>query len=144
MFLFFYISALFESIEQEDQAFKWKICNKIADFTQQYEKTRPRYLNFGKLHIKKETFCRCGISLVVNIDTILSFNSVIGLNFDFLCYNITGFLAYGFFNVGMFWVSEVTVSMTKTMLDCDRGKWPYVLQIYPVQVVIPYMILCSI
>lgn len=33
--------------------------------------------------------------------------SVIGLNFDFLLYNITGFLAYGFFNVGMFWVSTV-------------------------------------
>ncbi|RUS77648.1 hypothetical protein EGW08_014591 [Elysia chlorotica] len=33
--------------------------------------------------------------------------SVIGLNFDFLCYNITGFLAYGFFNVGMYWVQEV-------------------------------------
>ncbi|XP_060591033.1 cystinosin-like isoform X2 [Ruditapes philippinarum] len=33
--------------------------------------------------------------------------SVIGLNFDFLLYNITGFLAYGFFNVGMFWVSIV-------------------------------------
>ncbi|KAL4237019.1 hypothetical protein ACF0H5_005403 [Mactra antiquata] len=33
--------------------------------------------------------------------------SVIGLNFDFLLYNITGFLAYGFFNIGMFWVSSV-------------------------------------
>ncbi|KAL8596663.1 hypothetical protein ACOMHN_032605 [Nucella lapillus] len=33
--------------------------------------------------------------------------SVIGLNFDFLLYNITGFLAYGFFNIGMFWVPEV-------------------------------------
>ncbi|GFN95207.1 cystinosin [Plakobranchus ocellatus] len=34
--------------------------------------------------------------------------SVVGLNFDFLCYNITGFLAYGFFNVGMYWVKEVS------------------------------------
>ncbi|XP_071117963.1 LOW QUALITY PROTEIN: cystinosin-like [Haliotis cracherodii] len=33
--------------------------------------------------------------------------SVVGLNFDFLCYNITGFLAYGFFNVGMFWIPLV-------------------------------------
>lgn len=33
--------------------------------------------------------------------------SVVGLNFDFLAYNLTGFLAYGFFNVGMFWVHEV-------------------------------------
>jgi cystinosin len=34
---------------------------------------------------------------------------VVGLNFDFLLYNITGFLAYGFFNVGMYWVDEVKV-----------------------------------
>ncbi|XP_052097959.1 cystinosin-like isoform X1 [Mytilus californianus] len=33
--------------------------------------------------------------------------SVVGLNFDFLAYNITGFLAYGFFNVGMYWVDSV-------------------------------------
>ncbi|XP_076083361.1 cystinosin-like isoform X2 [Mytilus galloprovincialis] len=33
--------------------------------------------------------------------------SVVGLNFDFLAYNLTGFLAYGFFNVGMFWVVGV-------------------------------------
>ena len=33
-----------------------------------------------------------------------------GLNFDFLAYNLTGFLAYGVFNVGMFWISEVKVS----------------------------------
>ncbi|XP_063408959.1 cystinosin-like [Mytilus trossulus] len=33
--------------------------------------------------------------------------SVVGLNFDFLAYNLTGFLAYGFFNVGMFWVDSV-------------------------------------
>ncbi|KAL5017208.1 hypothetical protein ScPMuIL_006797 [Solemya velum] len=33
--------------------------------------------------------------------------SVIGLNFDFLAYNLTGFLAYGFFNIGMFWIADV-------------------------------------
>ncbi|KAK7100142.1 hypothetical protein V1264_023136 [Littorina saxatilis] len=33
--------------------------------------------------------------------------SVVGLNFDYLLYNITGFLAYAFFNVGMFWVDTV-------------------------------------
>jgi len=33
--------------------------------------------------------------------------SVIGLNFDFLCYNLTGFLGYSFFNIGMYWVSSV-------------------------------------
>lgn len=33
--------------------------------------------------------------------------SVVGLNFDFLLYNITGFLVYGLFNVGMYWVDNV-------------------------------------
>ncbi|XP_050401980.1 cystinosin isoform X2 [Patella vulgata] len=33
--------------------------------------------------------------------------SVIGLNFDYLTYNILGFLAYGFFNVGMFWLPSI-------------------------------------
>lgn len=33
--------------------------------------------------------------------------SVVGLNFDFLLYNITGFIAYGLFNVGMFWIPKV-------------------------------------
>ncbi|MBN3278820.1 CTNS protein, partial [Polyodon spathula] len=33
--------------------------------------------------------------------------SVIGLNFDFLALNLTGFIAYSVFNVGMFWVPYV-------------------------------------
>lgn len=33
--------------------------------------------------------------------------SVVGLNFDFLGLNITGFLAYTAFNVGLFWVDEI-------------------------------------
>ncbi|EDO46894.1 predicted protein, partial [Nematostella vectensis] len=33
--------------------------------------------------------------------------SVIGLNFDFVCYNLTGFVAYGLFNIGMFWIPLV-------------------------------------
>lgn len=37
-------------------------------------------------------------------------SSVIGLNFDFLAYNITGFIAYGLFNIGMFWIPSVQVT----------------------------------
>lgn len=33
--------------------------------------------------------------------------SVVGLNFDFLAYNLTGFVAYGLFNIGMFWIPIV-------------------------------------
>ncbi|XP_065069921.1 cystinosin homolog [Rhopilema esculentum] len=32
---------------------------------------------------------------------------VIGLNFDFLAYNITGFLAYLFFNIGLFYFNSI-------------------------------------
>ena len=32
-----------------------------------------------------------------------------GLNFDFLALNITGFIAYSVFNVGMFWIPEIQV-----------------------------------
>ncbi|KJE93848.1 cystinosin-like protein [Capsaspora owczarzaki ATCC 30864] len=33
--------------------------------------------------------------------------SVVGLNFDFLAYNITGFLCYSAFNIGLFWVTSI-------------------------------------
>lgn len=35
--------------------------------------------------------------------------SVIGLNFDFLACNLTGFIAYGVFNIGLFWIDEIKV-----------------------------------
>ena len=36
--------------------------------------------------------------------------SVVGLNFDFLAMNITGFIAYSAFNIGMFFFHEIQVS----------------------------------
>ncbi|XP_003389186.1 PREDICTED: cystinosin-like [Amphimedon queenslandica] len=33
--------------------------------------------------------------------------SVVGLNFDFLALNLTGFLAYSVFNVGLYWIPEI-------------------------------------
>ncbi|XP_041086995.1 cystinosin-like [Polyodon spathula] len=39
--------------------------------------------------------------------------SVIGLNFDFLALNFTGFIAYSMFNVGMFWVPYVKEEFLK-------------------------------
>ncbi|XP_064386402.1 cystinosin-like [Halichondria panicea] len=40
---------------------------------------------------------------------ILNFRrrSVVGLNFDFIALNITGFLCYSAFNVGLFWITPV-------------------------------------
>ena len=34
---------------------------------------------------------------------------MIGLSFDFLLYNILGFLCYSAFNVGLYWIPEIQV-----------------------------------
>ncbi|XP_076441400.1 cystinosin-like [Babylonia areolata] len=65
--------------------------------------------------------------------------SVVGLNFDFLLYNITGFLAYGFFNVGMFWVPEVK---NEYLLDHPRGINP--VQLNDVIFTLHAIFVCSI
>jgi len=41
--------------------------------------------------------------------TILNFQrrSVVGLNFDFLAYNLLGFTCYGLYNIGMYWIPAV-------------------------------------
>ncbi|XP_069779329.1 cystinosin-like [Narcine bancroftii] len=41
--------------------------------------------------------------------------SVIGLNFDFLALNLTGHLAYGVFNIGLFWIPCIK----KQFLQCS-------------------------
>ena len=42
--------------------------------------------------------------------SFISFFSVVGLNFDSLCYNITGFVCYSVFNVGLFYVKTIQVN----------------------------------
>ncbi|XP_068449316.1 cystinosin [Clinocottus analis] len=39
--------------------------------------------------------------------------SVVGLNFDFLALNLTGFIAYSVFNVGLFWVPYIKEEFLK-------------------------------
>ncbi|XP_069575810.1 cystinosin [Brachyistius frenatus] len=39
--------------------------------------------------------------------------SVVGLNFDFLALNLTGFIAYSVFNIGLFWVPYIEVEFLK-------------------------------
>lgn len=43
--------------------------------------------------------------------------SVVGLNFDFLGYNITGFIAYATFNIGLYWIEPV--------MDEYQDRHPY-------------------
>lgn len=37
-------------------------------------------------------------------------SSVVGLHFDFLALNLTGFFAYSVFNIGLFWVTPIKVT----------------------------------
>uniref|UniRef100_A0A8C4R3Q7 Cystinosin, lysosomal cystine transporter n=1 Tax=Eptatretus burgeri TaxID=7764 RepID=A0A8C4R3Q7_EPTBU len=43
--------------------------------------------------------------------------SVVGLNFDFLMLNLTGFLAYSCYNAGMYWITAVQVEYNKHFPD---------------------------
>ena len=58
-----------------------------------------------------ETILPSTLIFAVNNIVFIPFHfSVVGLNFDFLALNLTGFLCYGAFNVGLFWVPEIYVS----------------------------------
>ncbi|XP_029285747.1 cystinosin [Cottoperca gobio] len=43
--------------------------------------------------------------------------SVVGLNFDFLALNLTGFIAYSVFNIGLFWVPYIKEEFLKRNLN---------------------------
>ncbi|KAM4595880.1 cystinosin-like isoform 1-T1 [Polymixia lowei] len=43
--------------------------------------------------------------------------SVVGLNFDFLALNLTGFISYSVFNIGLFWVTSVKEEFLKRNPD---------------------------
>lgn len=64
-----------------------------------------------------------GMSLLCSLENIKSTMltqvdvSVVGLNLDFVALNLTGFIAYSVFNIGMFWISDVQVSC-----DCQCGN----------------------
>lgn len=58
---------------------------------------------------------KLAIFATMTISYFCSF-SVTGLNFDFVCYNLLGFIAYGVFNIGMFWIPEIKV--IKHFLHC--------------------------
>ncbi|XP_069784477.1 cystinosin isoform X2 [Narcine bancroftii] len=40
--------------------------------------------------------------------------SVIGLNFDFLALNLTGHIAYGVYNIGLFWILDIKIQFQKS------------------------------
>ncbi|XP_046849782.1 cystinosin-like [Xenia sp. Carnegie-2017] len=52
-------------------------------------------------------FVAWSISFYPQVYINWSRKSVIGLNFDFVCYNLLGFFAYGVFNIGMFWIPKI-------------------------------------
>ena len=69
-------------------------------------------------------FAAWSVSFYPQIISNFRRKSVIGLNFDFLAMNLTGFLAYGVFNVGMFWVEDIK---HEYMLKHPRGVNPVLL-----------------
>ncbi|XP_023213864.1 cystinosin-like [Centruroides sculpturatus] len=52
-------------------------------------------------------FVAWSISFYPQIYTNWKRKSVVGLNFDFLAFNITGYLAYSIFNVGLYFIPEI-------------------------------------
>lgn len=50
----------------------------------------------------------------------LSFSSVVGLSFDYIALNLTGFIAYSVFNVGLFWIPLIKASTT--LFNIFRGR----------------------
>lgn len=62
-------------------------------------------------------FCAWSVSFYPQVILNIRRKSVIGLNFDFLAYNLTGFFAYGVFNVTLFWVEPI--------MDEYKAKNPY-------------------
>ena len=59
----------------------------------------------------------------LDLKTLSTYFSVIGLNFDFLSLNIVGFTLYGCYNVALFWISSVQ--------DQYRDRYP--MGVIPVQ-----------
>lgn len=58
-------------------------------------------------------FLAWSISFYPQIYSNYKRKSVVGLNFDFVSLNIVGFLMYGLFNCGLYWIPEIEVSLIK-------------------------------
>lgn len=61
-------------------------------------------------------FVAWSISFYPQIYTNYQRKSVVGLNFDFLSLNIVGFLLYGVFNVGLYAIPEIQVTINHTLV----------------------------
>lgn len=57
-------------------------------------------------------FVAWSVSFYPQIYTNFRRKSVIGLNFDFLSLNIVGFILYGVFNIGLYSIPQIQVSIS--------------------------------
>lgn len=92
---------------------------KITCYIQRNESKDHTYISFqiNVVHNRPLSIINAVIGWIYFVAWSVSFypqvylnwrrQSVIGLNFDFLAYNITGFIAYGLFNIGMFWIPSI-------------------------------------
>ncbi|XP_027025691.1 cystinosin [Tachysurus fulvidraco] len=72
--------------------------------------------------------------------------SVVGLNFDFLSLNLTGFIAYSVFNIGLFWVPYIKEEFLK---DNPNGVNPVdandvFFSLHAVVLTLVYIVQCAI
>ncbi|KAK2869074.1 hypothetical protein Q7C36_000945 [Tachysurus vachellii] len=72
--------------------------------------------------------------------------SVVGLNFDFLSLNLTGFIAYSVFNIGLFWVPYIKEEFLK---DNPNGVNPVdandvFFSLHAVVLTLVYIVQCTI
>ncbi|GCC19887.1 hypothetical protein chiPu_0018599 [Chiloscyllium punctatum] len=80
---------------------------------------------------------QCEASVMLSVPEVVSLEinsmkdinialSVIGLNFDFLALNLTGHLAYGVFNISLFWVPSIkrgSQKVSKIATALVVGSW---------------------
>lgn len=76
--------------------------------------------SFG-LHQKLPIQQYSRVMLSLHFSSFFSFSSVVGLSFDYLALNLTGFIAYSVFNVGLFWIPLFKVSVIISILSGGGG-----------------------
>ena len=72
---------------------------------------RKRYALLGDSKIEVHTFREYRFENIECVLKVFFFCSVAGLSFDFLALNITGFLCYTIFNVGLFYIPQIQVGL---------------------------------
>lgn len=83
---------------------------------------------------RKRYFTTLTIHASYYFNTLCFYFSVVGLNFDFLALNLVGFSLYGIFNIGLYAIPEIKVSVVSVYVHrrklqnfvfCTRSLYPH-------------------